>query len=84
MKEVGGITTMGSKDAIKEAFSAGLISKGETWMDMIKSRNKTSHTYNKETADSIFLSIIHDYHPLFENFRDNMEEIRSVSKGKLF
>lgn len=84
MKEVGGITTMGSKDATKEAFSAGLISKGETWMDMIKSRNKTSHTYNEETADSIFLSIIHDYHTLFEHFRDNMEEIRSGSKGKLF
>ena len=29
----------GSRDAIREAFKVELISDGETWMDMIKSRN---------------------------------------------
>ena len=29
------------------------------WMEMIKSRNLTSHTYNEVTADEI-ISLIHD------------------------
>jgi nucleotidyltransferase substrate binding protein (TIGR01987 family) len=41
----------GSRDATREAFNKRLISDGEGWMEMIKSRNKTSHTYNEETAE---------------------------------
>ena len=37
---------MGSRDATREALQNGLIEAGEIWMDMIKSRNLTSHTYN--------------------------------------
>lgn len=40
----------GSRDAIRAAFNNGLIDDGEAWMNTIKSRNKISHTYNKETA----------------------------------
>jgi nucleotidyltransferase substrate binding protein (TIGR01987 family) len=29
----------GSKDATRKSFAAGLIEDGETWMDMIQSRN---------------------------------------------
>src|SRR5699024_5192891 len=47
----------GSRDATRESFSLGVISDGETWMEMIKSRNKTSHTYDEETANDIFYSI---------------------------
>src|SRR6266576_2628990 len=41
----GTINLYGSKDATREAFTAGLIEDGEAWMAMIKSRNQTSHTY---------------------------------------
>ncbi len=47
----------GSRDAIRNAFSLNLISDGDMWMDMIKSRIKTSHTYNDETAQEIYLKI---------------------------
>jgi len=43
----------GSRDAIRRAFGLGLIADGEGWMDMLKSRNQTSHTYNEETAEEI-------------------------------
>jgi nucleotidyltransferase substrate binding protein (TIGR01987 family) len=75
LSEVGEVKIFGSKDASKEAFAAGLISEGEVWMDMIKSRNKTSHTYNEETADEIFFKIIHDYHPAFQAFQIKMEQM---------
>lgn len=62
----------GSRDCIRKAFQIGLIADGETWMDMLGSRNKTSHTYNQETADEISQAVFTDYHPLFLTFRDRM------------
>jgi nucleotidyltransferase substrate binding protein (TIGR01987 family) len=73
----GNTNIFGSKDATREAFSVGLIENGEIWMDMIKSRNKTSHTYNEETADDIFLKIMHQYFHEFIQFRNKMEEIKA-------
>jgi len=72
----GNNNIFGSKDATREAFSVGLIENGEIWMDMIKSRNKTSHTYNEETADEIFLKIMHQYLQEFIQFKDKMLKIR--------
>ncbi len=71
--EVGNIKTYGSKDATREAFNTGLIGKGEIWMEMIKSRNKTSHTYNEDTADEIFNKIVNEYHSVFIDFEQSMK-----------
>ena len=46
LEERGAHDLYGSRDATREAFKRGLIENGEAWMDMIKSRNLTSHTYN--------------------------------------
>lgn len=67
----------GSKDATREAFAAELIHDGDIWMDMIRSRDKTLHTYNEETADDIFIKILQQYHPEFSLFRDKMEALLS-------
>jgi len=57
----------GSKDATKEAFKYGLISDGEIWMQMIQSRNKTSHTYNQDTAVEISSAIQNAYTKCFND-----------------
>jgi len=69
----GNANIFGSKDATREAFSAGLITHGEQWMEMINSRNKTSHTYNEETADEIFVKITRAYIGLFLEFEQKMQ-----------
>ncbi len=74
----------GSRDAAREAFGMGLVSDGEVWMEMIVSRNKTSHTYNEETANEIFKKILEDYYAAFTEFRDKMEELRSGKQGDIF
>jgi len=56
----------GSKDATREAFKAGLIEDGETWMDMIRNRNLTSHTYDEATAAQIAAAICSNYYAEFE------------------
>jgi len=49
----GTTSIMGSRDAAREAFQKGLVTDGEGWMEMIQSRNQTSHTYNQKVADEI-------------------------------
>jgi len=57
----------GSRDAFRIAFERGLISDGDIWMDMIKKRQLTVHTYNEDVANIILSSIIDDYaEPLFQ------------------
>src|SRR5690349_2097753 len=46
----GFVGLVGSKNATREAFKNALIVDGEAWMDMIKARNLTSHTYNTDIA----------------------------------
>ncbi len=70
-----GITNVGgSRDAAREAFQLNLVPDGQVWMDMISSRNKTSHTYNVETADEIFDKIMNDYYQAFLDFESSMNE----------
>ena len=59
----------GSRDATKEAFQKGLIQNGDDWMEMIKSRNKSSHTYNLNVANDIVEKIHKSYISLFNNFQ---------------
>jgi nucleotidyltransferase substrate binding protein (TIGR01987 family) len=73
-----------SRDAIRFAFSTRLIKNGDMWMDMIKSRIKTSHTYNEETANEIYLKIINEYHYAFLKFQEVMEEKRTGEQQSLF
>ena len=70
----------GSKDATREAFAKGLIEGGEIWMEMIKSRNETSHTYNEETANEIAEAIISRYLSEFETFRRRFSEMESTEE----
>jgi nucleotidyltransferase substrate binding protein (TIGR01987 family) len=62
----GHVGLMGSRDTTREAFKRGLVGNGETWMDMIKSRNLTSHAYDKDTAEQIFTAIALQFFPEFE------------------
>jgi nucleotidyltransferase substrate binding protein (TIGR01987 family) len=71
--EIGDVTLYGSKDASREAFKTELIKDGDVWMEMIKSRNKTSHTYNEEIAQEIYLRILNEYHSAFIQFQEVME-----------
>jgi len=80
----GDTNIRGSRDATRAAFKIELISDGEGWMDMIKSRNQTSHTYNESTADEIAEAIKTQYFTLFKEFEQKMESIRSGEQKSLF
>ena len=61
-----------SRDAVRYSAQVGLISDGFGWMEMIQSRNSSSHTYNEDTANEITEYIISKYFPLFIEFQEKM------------
>lgn len=68
----GNMAIAGSRDASREGFKMGLVNDGDVWMEMIKSRNQTSHTYNKSIADQIVAQIQIAYYLAFTAFTEKM------------
>ncbi len=75
-KEGGVEGIRGSIDATRIAFKEGLIENGEVWMDMIKSRNLTSHSYNESTALKIVAAILDNYFTEFQMFQKKLEKLK--------
>jgi len=72
----GNTSITGSRDATREAFNKAIIMDGEGWMEMIKSRNKSSHTYNEDTANEILKNVVEWYYDLFLAFKDKMNTLK--------
>ncbi|SNB15035.1 conserved hypothetical protein [Flavobacterium psychrophilum] len=73
LEEQGKTDLFGSKNAVKEAFNVGLILNGEIWLEMIKSRNITSHIYDQTEVLAILEIILNDYFPVFIGFEEKMK-----------
>ena len=70
----GLVGLIGSRDTTREAFKREIISNGELWMEMIKSRNLSSHTYNQDIAKKL-VEIIPSYYAQFEQLRQRFQAI---------
>ena len=65
MEYSGQTDIYGSRDVIRKACQLELIEDGHGWMEMLKSRNKTSHTCNEKTAREICTAVTSQYYQLF-------------------
>jgi nucleotidyltransferase substrate binding protein (TIGR01987 family) len=72
LEDKGIIGLIGSKDASRSAFKNGLIEEGDVWMDMIKARNLSSHTYNQEIAENLVKDILQHFYAAFNNLAQKM------------
>ncbi|MCX7115293.1 MAG: nucleotidyltransferase substrate binding protein [Gammaproteobacteria bacterium] len=72
----GETNIQGSRDAIRLAFKRGLIEDGELWMQMIKSRTLTSHTYDKTIAADIVIKIIQLFYPAFLKLYEKLTTLK--------
>jgi nucleotidyltransferase substrate binding protein (TIGR01987 family) len=61
MESEGTIDISTPKKVIREAFHLGIIENAEIWINMLDDRNLTSHTYNRDTANTIFINITENY-----------------------
>ncbi len=70
-EDQGEVGINGSRDAFRLAIRRGVIaSNGETWMEMIKSRSLTVHTYDVVIAESIAKKINDSYYPEFQKLHE--------------
>lgn len=56
-----GVDAQSPRAVIREAFNNGLINNPNVWLDMLEKRNLSSHTYNQETAETIYKFIKEKY-----------------------
>lgn len=52
-----GITTGTPREAIQQAYQAHWIENEQIWVQMLRDRNQTSHTYDEALADEIYARI---------------------------
>jgi nucleotidyltransferase substrate binding protein (TIGR01987 family) len=71
----------GSKDATRHAFRLTIIDEGDVWMNMIQSRNMTSHSYNEETVAEISADILKHYYPAFTELAKKLEALATAEQG---
>jgi nucleotidyltransferase substrate binding protein (TIGR01987 family) len=79
LEEQGFVGIIGSKNASREAFKNGLIDDGQVWMDMIKARNLTSHTYNIDVAERIVQDILTRFYPAFSSMASHFKALATPS-----
>lgn len=77
-KATGVSQVLGSRDVIRHAVSIGLIDNGEAWMEMVDTRNQTSHLYDEEMAANVTDTIVYNYHPLFMELQEKLERQRNL------
>jgi nucleotidyltransferase substrate binding protein (TIGR01987 family) len=70
--EEEGFTVQSPRDSIKQAFQAGLLDNGHVWLEALKDRNLTVHTYEEKIAVAVEQKIREAYFPalltLFRTF----------------
>ncbi|RKY40458.1 MAG: nucleotidyltransferase [Candidatus Omnitrophota bacterium] len=79
--EYNSIQTRGPRFVIKEAFKLGLIKKGESWIDMLEDRNKTSHIYDEKQALKIYKKIKETHFDLLKTFSNEVVEFLHSLEG---
>jgi nucleotidyltransferase substrate binding protein (TIGR01987 family) len=65
-EEEEGFVVKSPRDAIKQAFQANIINSGHDWIDALKDRNLTTHTYHEATAVEVEEKIRTKYYPILE------------------
>ena len=58
------------RQVIREAFRAGLIDDGQSWINMLEDRNKMSHRYDLEDFEGAEDNIRSSYRFALEKFRN--------------
>ena len=71
----GIVGIIGSRGAAREAFQKGLVEDGETWMEMIKARNSSSHTYDCAVAQSIAKDVLNRFEPALAALEGKFQSI---------
>lgn len=68
-----GIETGTPREAIQKAYQAKWLNDEKLWIQMLHDRNRTSHVYEEEIAQEIFLRVP-QYYEIMTNALSNIED----------
>lgn len=63
------------REIIQQAFKQGIIEDGETWINMMLSRNMLSHLYDEKASRDIFIKIKDEYIKLFSKLNEKYRNL---------
>ncbi|HPP34607.1 MAG TPA: nucleotidyltransferase substrate binding protein, partial [Ignavibacteriales bacterium] len=64
-------------DSIKEAFNLGIIQNGNIWLEALQARNLTSHVYDEEISEKVFIEIKSKYILIFSELFNKFTKIKN-------
>lgn len=74
LKDRGYVDINGPRPVLQQSFQDGYITNGRAWMEMLKNRNLTTHTYDELTARDVVDEIRNTYYVLFLELRNRLEK----------
>lgn len=66
------------KEVLRQAFQNEIIIAGEVWMESLKKRNLTSHTYDDDVLNDTVAFLQNDFYPVLENFYRRLKNEQSL------
>jgi nucleotidyltransferase substrate binding protein (TIGR01987 family) len=69
LQQVHGFEVVSPKQTLQKAYAVGWINDEPLWVEMLQSRNLTSHTYKEDLAREIY-GRIHRYYPALRQLYD--------------
>lgn len=82
--EEEGVEAKTPRDTLKQAYAIDWIQNEQTWLQMLRDRNDTSHVYDEDKARYIYENIV-DYFPemkkTFKFLKQKYQEGRSESSN---
>ena len=75
--EQEGFVVNSPRDAIKQAFQSGLLDDGHVWIEALKDRKLTVHTYEEKIALAVEQKIRESYFPALRIMNNKFESMVS-------
>jgi len=68
LENIEGYDVTGPRIVLRQAFQSELIREGEVWLEALKVRNETAHTYNEVVMDRTIAFIYTHFFPLVRDW----------------
>ncbi len=79
----GGSEPKFPRDVFREAFAGRIIRDGEVWLDMMKDRNLTSHTYDDVYAREVYERVKSMYMVHFQTLLEHIKgEVQNALRSE--
>ncbi|MDQ6756136.1 MAG: nucleotidyltransferase substrate binding protein [Bacteroidota bacterium] len=72
LNERGHPKVKGPKPVIKQAFKDEIIDDGQSWINMLDDRNKSTHLYDENMSVEVFDKIQNQYFALLTGFKNHI------------